>query len=76
MEVKIVGTVFALPPLTNPRELLDRFIHWRYVQPVESSLQALAEAQRKLANAITAFGEAYEEALKKSEEDEDDLQNP
>lgn len=60
MEIKIVGIVIAIPPLSSPGYLLQWFLRWRMAQILGPELLRLEEAMKRASDACRNFAEAIE----------------
>lgn len=68
MEVKIVGTVYALPPLSSPCSLYVAFLRWKRAQILLPAFERLGDAMRGLSDAINRFTKAVKDAGLEDEE--------
>lgn len=62
MEIKILGIVLALPPLSSPSSLLRWFLAWRTVQILAPAFLRYEEAVRKATDAFKGFAQAMKDA--------------
>lgn len=62
MEVKILGIVVAVPPLSSPAHLFRWFLAWKKAQILVPAFKSLEEAMRGAADAAKRLAKAMKDA--------------